>query len=229
MKYNPVDVEIAKFVTRYMIDAIAVSRNYPEGKVWEKFTMEDFQSTTATQGVNIQTADGITTVRLNMDSSILDANIEKSDIYNYITLDQAKKVLDGKKDVSTSYSNSDNIVLRVNIYENYYTIFMRDVEEIYSRSMYESVKSIIEFMSGEERLNEFVTICPSFDNKNYEEAESNFTIIYNSTDANQYQEFTDYTKVLKINVKIDKTEDTNQLDEISSLEDNTNISEISQQ
>ena len=202
MKYNIVDNTIASVITKYMIDAISVTRGYEEGKVFDKFMMSDFESTTPAQGVSIKTENNITTVILNMDKSILDSNIENEENKNYITIDQASDLVKDLKDGSSIISKNDNLTLHINKYNDYYTIYIRDDKEIYSSSMYESVKSIIFALSGTERLNEFTNICPKFNNTNYDNAESNIKIIYDSSGANAYTEFNGTNKVLQVDVKI---------------------------
>jgi len=201
MKYNIVDNTIASVITKYMIDAIAVTRGYTEGKVFDKFIMSDFENTTPAQGVSIKTVNNITTVILNMDKSILDSNIENEDDVKYITIEQATTIVKDLKDGTNVMSKSNGLTLHINMYSTYYTIYIRDDKEIYSKGMYESLKSIIYVLSGPEKLNEFVLECPTLDNENYDNADSNIKITYDSTGANAYTEFTSTNKVLQVDIK----------------------------
>ena len=204
IKYNVVDNTMASVITKYMIDAIAVSKGYPEGKVFEKFALSDFEKTTPEQGVNIKTVDKTTTAILNMDTSILDSNIDLDGEINSITVEQAANIVEDLSPGSSIANKTGNLTVHINMYDTYYTLYIRDNKEIYSKSIYESVKSFIQVLSGEDTVNEFTTVCPEFNNVNYENEDSNIKIIYNSTGANAYTEFTNTNKVLEVDVKVIK-------------------------
>ncbi len=215
MKYNTVDDTIASIITKYMIEAIAVSKGYPEGKVFEKFILSDFETTLPIDGVSIRTVDNVTTVILNMDTSILDSNIDTStEEIKYITLEQAKKIVEGLTANSSVANKSDELTIHINMYQTYYSIYIRDNKEIYSKSMYETVKSFIEALSGADMVSEFTTICPEFNNINYDNDESKIMIMYDSVGASAYTEFPDSNKVLQIDVEHEITKTNNT--EISS-------------
>lgn len=208
MKYNVVDERIANLMNSYMIDAVAVSLGYKEDEVFEKFEMSDFENTTPKQGVNIKTVDNVTTVIINMDSCILDANIEINDISDFLTYEEAKNNFLGMSNNTNVVVSTEDVIIHLNMYETYYSIYIRDNSEIYSEAMYKSIESIINVLSGDEVLNEFVTLSPTFDNIDKES--DSISIIYDSSGANAYTEFPDTNKILQVNVKLNNINENQQ-------------------
>jgi hypothetical protein len=191
-----------------MIDAVAVSLGYKEDEVFEKFEMSDFENTTPKQGVNIKTVDNVTTVIINMDSCILDANIEINDISDFLTYEEAKNNFLGMSNNTNVVVSTEDVIIHLNMYETYYSIYIRDNSEIYSEAMYKSIESIINVLSGDEVLNEFVTLSPTFDNIDKES--DSISIIYDSSGANAYTEFPDTNKILQVNVKLNNINENQQ-------------------
>lgn len=205
-------VDVTELIVKYMIEAVSVSRGYKEGETFTKFQMSDFLETNPTDGISIRINNGITKVIINMDTSILDSNIESSEIIEYLTLDKAKELIPINKEKGNVTTKTKNLTIHLTIFDdNNYTIYIRDDNEIYSKGMYESVKSIIEAMSGTNILNEFTTICPSFNNENYENENSNIKITYDTTNANAYTEFAGTNKILQIDVKYIEREDNTEV------------------
>ena len=201
MEYHIEDDAIAKILTRYMIDAISVNDGYKEKQIYDYYKIDDFKKTNKSEGASIRTNNNLTTVTLNINHSVLD-NINFDSIpdnIDYIDEENANKIVSDLIPNSNKVYKTENIILHIDMYEEYYAIYISDNNQTYSDNLYLSLTSLIKVLSNNEIANEFNTIISENNNIDYNNEESNISIKYDIT--TEYEEFNNYDKIIQVEIK----------------------------
>lgn len=201
MKYSSADEAVASVVVKFMIEAVSITNGHEEGKVFEKYTLENFTKTGILQGVQIKNTTSGTVVYINIAKSILDANIDNNNNVPedniYITEEDLVTITDDLSKTNGKFTaTKGNILLYVTKKDRTYTILAQDITGEYSTNLYNSLKETIKVLFDETTYQSFVNNYPSITTSRKFD---NF-VITTDADDNNNTFFKSKTKIIKIEV-----------------------------
>ena len=98
------DKDISISVDRFMIDAVAVKNNHPEGEIFKNYQFDYFYNTNVIQGLGISDEGTTTTVKINLNTVVTD------NITNDNNIPDLNNTSDTIKNWYTSLSTADKMI-----------------------------------------------------------------------------------------------------------------------
>lgn len=98
------DKDISISVARFMIDAVAVKNNHPEGEIFKNYQFDYFYNTNVIQGLGISDEGTTTTVKINLNTVVTD------NITNDNNIPDLNNTSDTIKNWYTSLSTADKMI-----------------------------------------------------------------------------------------------------------------------